>query len=167
MNACRTGFFFIQPSRETVLSCNSPLPPALSFTELLLPFHRAPSRFRTLNRLSMGPAARDNRGVLSLSIVGWFCPLPWLASVAGNVAPDVRHLVLAAVGVLLAALREDGQNDSRRATTPVGRVRVETAEPSPMCGVRGLPLHVGRSDSSAQYTRCSVVQKSPIPVKRL
>ncbi len=37
------------------------------------------------------------------SIVGWFCPLPWLAYAAGTVEPEGCHLVLAAAQVLLAA----------------------------------------------------------------
>ena len=84
------------------------------------------------------------------SIVGWFSPPPSQESVAGSVAPLACHFVLAAARELPATLREDGQNDSRLATTPDGPAGVETVEPLPTCGVQELPLHVGRSDSSAQ-----------------
>ena len=42
------------------------------------------------------PAARDKRAPPEPSIVGWFCRLPWLESVADSVAPDACHLVLEA-----------------------------------------------------------------------
>jgi hypothetical protein len=97
----------------------------------------------------MGPAARDNRGVHPLSIVEWFCPLPELPYVGGLVVPDVCHLARAAAGALPAALREDGQIDSRPATTPVGQAGMEPAEPSPTCGVRALP----RACRTVRFTR--------------
>src|SRR5205814_8551549 len=81
------------------------------FAELLL-------ASRALSRLSMGPAARENRGPLPLSIVGWFSPLPWRESVAGSVAPDGCHLVLAAARASPAASGEDAQSGNRLATIP-------------------------------------------------
>jgi len=41
-------------------------------------------------------AAKDNTGLPALSIVDLFSQLPWLASVAGSVAPPGCHLVLEA-----------------------------------------------------------------------
>ena len=66
----------------------------------------------------MGPAAEDNRGLLPLSIAGWFSPLPWLGYAGGLVVPEDCHLALAAARASPVALCGDVQNDSRRATIP-------------------------------------------------
>ena len=95
-NVFRAGFPFIRPSREAVSSSRSPPPSALSFTEPFLPFREPLLASGALNRLSRRPAAEENRGLPPLSIVGWFCRLPWLESAGGSVAPDVCLLALAA-----------------------------------------------------------------------
>ncbi len=76
-----------------------------------------------LKCLCMAPAAKDNRALLVLSTVGWFFPLPSLGYVAGIVAPEVCHLVLAAARALPAAMHGDVQNDSTLATI-LGGLRV-------------------------------------------
>ena len=65
----------------------------------------------------------------ALSTVGWFFPLPSLAYAAGNVAPEVCHLVLVAARVPLGAMHGDAQNESKLATTRDGPGGVGTAEP--------------------------------------
>jgi len=81
------------------------------------------------------------------SIVDWFSLLPWLASVVGIAAPIDCPLVLAAARALPAAIREDGQNDSRLATTPDEPAGVETAALWPRCGGLAPLCRDGRSDS--------------------
>src|SRR5262249_43271644 len=76
-------------------------------------------------------AARDERAPPWLSIVGWFCQLPWQESGASNVAPGGCPLVVVAARGLPATIPADGQNDSRHATTRGGPAGVETAAPSP------------------------------------
>jgi len=83
----------------------------------------------------------------SLSIVGSFFPLPWLAYAAGTVAPDVCHLALVAAPAPLVVIREDAQRDSRLATIPGGLRGVELDGMWPRCGVREQQPHDGRSDS--------------------
>jgi hypothetical protein len=65
----------------------------------------------------MAPAAKDNTGLPALTIVGWFCLLPWRESVADSVAPDGYHLVREAAQAPPAAIREVAQNDNTLATT--------------------------------------------------
>src|SRR5512135_2330388 len=65
-----------------------------------------------LNRLSRGPAARENRGLPWQSIVGSFSLLPELPSVADSVAPDACPLVLAAARASPAARHGGVQNDT-------------------------------------------------------
>jgi hypothetical protein len=139
-------FSFIRTSRETVSSSRSPPPSALSFTELSLPFREPLLASGALNRPSRGPAAEENRGLPPLSIVGWFCRLPWLESAGGSIAPDGCHLALAAGRALLGAKHGDAQSASRLATTRERLTGVKTAAPSPRCGVRERPPHVGQSD---------------------
>jgi hypothetical protein len=55
-------------------------------------------------------AARGRRAPPWLSIVGWFCRLPWQESGADSVAPAVCHLALVAARALLAVIRVDAQN---------------------------------------------------------
>jgi hypothetical protein len=61
---------------------------------------------KALNKLSMVPAARDNRVPLPLSIVGSFSPLPWLEYAGDSVVPDMCH-ALGAVRMPLVAMRGD------------------------------------------------------------
>ncbi len=63
------------------------------------------------------------------SIVGWFFLLPSLVFVADSVAPEGYHLALVAARALLAAIREDAQNDSTLATIPDELTGAVTAEP--------------------------------------
>ncbi len=63
------------------------------------------------------------------SIVGSFFLLPSLVSVADSVALEACHLALVAARALLAAIREDAQNDNTRATIPDELTSVVTAEP--------------------------------------
>ena len=100
--------------------------------------------------LKRKPLARGKRGPRAPSIVGWFFPLPELSRVAGSVAPPGCPLALAAARALLAALREDAQSASRRATTPDGLGAVEPVGKWPTYVVRALPPHAGRSDSPAR-----------------
>jgi hypothetical protein len=75
----------------------------------------------------MGLAARDNRGPLPPSIVGSFCPLPWLEYAGYNVVLPSGRLVLEAAQVPLGTMHEDVQNESTRATTRDGPGDVVTA----------------------------------------
>jgi hypothetical protein len=84
------------------------------------------------------------------SIVASFSPQPWLESAGDSVAPDACHLALGAVRMPLVAMREDGQNDSSRATTPGELTDVGTAAPSPRCGEPAQLRHGGLSNSPAQ-----------------
>ena len=61
------------------------------------------------------------------SIVDVFSLQPSLVSVAGSVAPEDCHLALVAARALLAAIREDAQNDNTLATIPDELTGVETA----------------------------------------
>ena len=100
--------------------------------------------------LKRKPAAMGKRAPRAPSIVGWFSLLPSLGYAVGSVAPDVCPLVLEAARALPAAIREDAQNGSTRATTPDGPTGMGTAEPSPRCDVPAPLLHGGRSNSPAQ-----------------
>ncbi len=102
---------------------------------------------RALNRLSMGPAAKDNRGPLPPSIVSSFCPLPWLESAGGSVVPEVGHLALGAVRMPLEALCGNARNDSKRATIPHEPRVEETAGKWPRCGVPAPRRHGAPPDS--------------------
>ena len=117
--------------------------------------------------LKRKPLARGTRAPRAPTIVGSFCRLPWRASVVGSVAPVVCPLVLVAARAPLGELHGDAQSDSRLATTPDGRAGMETAEPSPMYDVPARLLHGGPSDSLAKSRRCSTVQRSLIPARRL
>ena len=57
-----------------------------------------------LNRLSMGPAVGENRGLPPLPIVGSFALRPELPSAGDSVAPPVCPLVLAAAQASPAAM---------------------------------------------------------------
>src|SRR5215467_679433 len=76
-------------------------------------------------------AARGTRAPRAPSIVDGFCLLPSLEFAVGSVEPDDCLLAHEAARASPEALREDGQNDSTRATTPAGPTGAETAEPSP------------------------------------
>ena len=77
------------------------------------------------------------------SIVGWFCRLPWLVSVAGSVAAEDCPLAHEAAQAPLAARHADAQSVSPRATIPDGRAAVGSAEPLPRCDELGRLFHVG------------------------
>ena len=95
-------------------------------------FHRLLTSFMLIVG-HMAPAAGDGTGHPALTIVGWFCLLPWLESVADSVAPDGYHLVREAAQAPPAAIREVAQNDHTLATTQDERAGAGTAEPSPRC----------------------------------
>ena len=65
----------------------------------------------TLGRMAL--AGGDGKGLLALSIVGWFSRLPWLEYAAGSVVPPVCPLALVAAGAPLGVSGEDAQSDSR------------------------------------------------------
>src|SRR6266699_2327910 len=110
---------------------------------------RAPLHL-TFMALKRKSAARGKRAPREPSIVGWFFPLPWLAYAAGTVAPDGCPLVLQAARAPLAALREDVQNDNRRATTRDWPTGVGTAAPLPRCGEPTKLFHAGWSVEPAR-----------------
>src|SRR5438874_6368551 len=83
-------------------------------------------------------AARGTRGPRAPSIFDGFCRRPWLASVVGSVAPDVCLLAHEAARASPEAIREDGQNGSKPATTPGEPRGEEIAGPWPRCGVPAL-----------------------------
>ncbi|SRR6266567_2995892 len=114
----------------------------------------------------MTPAVGDGTGLRAPSIVGRFSPLPWLGYAADSVVPEDCHLALVAARAPLGAIREGAQSDNRRATTRDGPAGVETAVRWPRYGGPELPPHVGRSNSRAQYKRCSIVQRSLIAATR-
>lgn len=96
--------------------------------------------------LKRTPVARGKTAPRVSSIVGSFFPLPWLASVADTVASRVCPLARAAAQASPAAIGEDVQSDSRRATTPDGRAGMETVEPSPRFDEPTQLFHGGWSD---------------------
>jgi len=112
-----------------------------------MPCHGTSTWLRWLSSGNLWQGARED---LARSIAGWFFPLPSLECVAGSVAPPGCPLALAAARALLAALREDAQSASRRATTPDGLGAVEPVGKWPTYVVRALPPHAGRSDSPAR-----------------
>ena len=61
----------------------------------------------TLGRMAL--AGGDGKGLLALSIVGWFSRLPWLEYAAGSVVPPVCHLALVAARALFGVIGEDAQ----------------------------------------------------------
>ncbi len=85
-----------------------------------------------------------------LSIVDGFSQQPSLEFAGGLVAPILCPLALAAARASPAAIGEDAQNDSTRATTPDERAGVGTAAPSPTCDELAQQFHGGWSDSPAQ-----------------
>src|SRR5437667_11167730 len=96
MNACRAGFpAFTLPDQllHPLVSHPHLLSAPLSCLCQCATFLLASV---TLKRMSRGPATEDSRGLLQLSIAGWFFPLPWLGYAAGSVAPEDCHLALAA-----------------------------------------------------------------------
>src|SRR5205085_5245236 len=101
----------------------------------------------TLPVCSLALSVRDKTALLARSTVGSFFLLPELSYAAGTVAPQDYHPARAAARVPLAARHGGAQNGNKRATTRGGPAGVGRAEPSPTCGVRERPLHVGRSDS--------------------
>jgi len=118
-------------------------------------------------RLKRKPESRGKKAPRAPSIVGWFSRQPWLAYAGDSVAPDVYHLALGALQRPLAAMRGDAQNDNTLATTQDGPAAVRPVGKWPRCGEPELPPHVGRSDSPAEFRRCSAVQRGPIPVRLL
>ena len=167
VNVFRAGLFIIGQSRQAFFSRSEA--PSECFCGQL---HRLP-RDLTLQphlapvALKRKPTARGTRAPRALSIVGSFFSLPWQGSVADSVVPDGCHLVLEAARALPAAIREAAQNDSTRATTPIGRAGVEIAAPSPRCDEPARLFRVGWSDSPAQYRRCSAVPRGLNSVRRL
>src|SRR5579864_8944682 len=96
--------------------------------------------------LKRKPAARGTRAHPLLSTVGSFSLLPSPEFAGDSVVQDACPLVLAAAQASPAAIHEDGQNESRRATTRDGPAAGETAGPWPRCDEPARLLHVGRSD---------------------
>jgi hypothetical protein len=94
-------------------------------------------------------AARGRRAPPWLSIVGWFCRLPWQVSVADSVAPAVCHLALVAARALLAVIRVDAQNGSRHATIPDGPAAGELVETWP----RSVLPEPPRASRTVRFTR--------------
>ncbi len=145
------GRFFVMRQSSWAFSSQSKVP-----SELFCGYLQRLPRDMTLlphlayMALKRKPTARGTRAPRAPSIVGRFCRLPELRCAVGSVALAVCPLVLAAAQASPAARHGGVQNDSTLATTRDGRAGMETAEPSPTCDVRALPLHVGRSDSPAQ-----------------
>jgi hypothetical protein len=94
-------------------------------------------------------AARGRRAPPWLSIVGWFCRLPWQVSVADSVAPAVCHLARVAARALLAVIRVDAQNGSRHATIPDGPAAGELVETWP----RSVLPEPPRASRTVRFTR--------------
>src|SRR5258708_1051538 len=143
-------FFVMRQSRQAFSSRNEA--PCECFCYHLHPSPRdmtlqPPLASVALKRI---PAARGKRAPRARSIAGGFYRRPSLESVADSVALEVCHLALVAARAPLGVLDEDAQSDSRRATILPVPAGVETAAPSPSCGVRELPHHDARSDSSVQ-----------------
>src|SRR5947199_3984443 len=95
-------------------------------------------------------AARGKRAPPELSIVDGFCRQPSPVYGADSAGPAACPLVLAAARASPAALRQDAQNDNRRATTRDWPTGAETAEPSPRFDEPTKLFHAGWSDSPAR-----------------
>jgi hypothetical protein len=95
-------------------------------------------------------AARGRRAPPWLSIVGWFCRLPWQVSGADSVAPAVCHLALVAARAPPAVSGEDAQSDSKHATIPDGPEAGEPVGTWPRSVLPALLCYDAPSDSPAQ-----------------
>src|SRR5258708_40128399 len=95
-------------------------------------------------------AAMATRAPRTPTIVGWFFLLPSPEFVVDSVALPACHLALAAARAPLAALCGEARYDNRLATTRGGPTGAETPVRWPICGVRELPRHAGRSNSHPQ-----------------
>jgi hypothetical protein len=96
----------------------------------------------------MGLAARENRGPLPLSIVGSFCPLPWLEYAGYSVVPNVCHLAAAGcTNATRSAAWGRDIRESRLATILDEPAGVGPVGKWPRYGVPELRRHDARSDS--------------------
>ena len=111
------------------------------------------------------PVATGMRAPNAPSISDGFCRLPWLGYVGGLVGRAVCPLVLEAAEALSAAMHEDAQNGSTRATTRGEPAAVEPVGTWPRYVVRALP----RASRTVRFTRSmkAVLSRPENPIRGL